>query len=163
MCEEKPHDLPLEDTGRSSRGLQLQGVVLNGSRGVEESGLGLRVASVVQKASSVQVGVGPVVDGCEWPGLGTDPFNLMPTIEQHQRVRRRKYRRGKTEGGALLGTAQYAAGSQTGNLMPGLGKRLVREDEDLTARTGGRRRLMESSDMISSLAEVDMVPPRRQQ
>lgn len=107
--------------------------------------------------------MGPPYADCEWPGLGSNPFNLMPIIEHHQRVQRRKQRRGKQDSGVCLGTIESIVIAHVGGSLPELGKKLIREDKDLVARHGGRMRLLENLEIVSSSAEIDVVQPRSQQ
>lgn len=62
----------------------------------------------------MQTAWGPPYAVCEWPGLGSDPFNLMPIIEQHQKTRKKKQKRRKRVGGVYLGMTQTATSSQGG-------------------------------------------------
>lgn len=87
----------------------------------------------------------------------------MPIIEHHQKVWRKKQRKGKRVGGFSSSSAHSTSRAYVGAPLPELGKRLEREDEGLVARLGGRSRLLEISEMVCSLVEVDLVQPRRQQ
>ena len=51
--------------------------------------MGQHVGLLGQNRIVGQNGGGPVVPVGEDSGLGSDPFNLMPIIEHHQRVRKR--------------------------------------------------------------------------
>lgn len=73
-------------------------------------------------------------------------------------------KRGRRGGSLLSAITQSNAMEHRGAMLPALRKWLVRDDQEVEAQRGGRRRLVDSSVLSSSLAEVDKgQPPRRQQ
>lgn len=81
---------PAGDTGRNNLVLGLNEVAVRGTRSDAELVMGQQTVIVFQGVSLVQTASGPLYVVCEWHGLGSDPFNLMPIIEHHQKVRKMK-------------------------------------------------------------------------
>ena len=79
--------------------------------------------------------------GPQWEvsGLGSDPFNLMPIIEQVQKERRKKHKKAWWVGGGKSRFNSVHANVRKGSSskLPELGKRLMREDDEEESRPGG--------------------------
>lgn len=84
--EENMLSLPVNDSGESIIFSGLQEVGAIGPRSDGEFVLGQYMGTGIQEASKVQNGLGLPFDGCEWPRLGPDLFNLMLIIEHNQKV-----------------------------------------------------------------------------
>ena len=91
-------------------------------------------------------------------GLGSDPFNLMPIIEYHQRVKKMRLRR-RVERHEQNNTRANASESM-GAQVNAFGKRGVQEDEEVENQREGRKRLVDNLVFFSSSAEVDRGQPR---
>lgn len=96
----------------------------------------VRAPYVGNETYLVEGGLGPVFNGLEWFGLGSDPFNLMPIIEQHQKTRTKKHLRCKRNGGLSSGIVQSSSSSQVVFSPPELGKRQVHEELEGDLRHG---------------------------
>lgn len=93
--------------------------------------------------------------------MGSDPFNLMPIIEQLQAKRRKKTKRARRIGGPSLCSSHSSSRVTTDLTLPELGKRFDREEEDVLAPSGSRRKIMVTMDDLSLSTEVDGVQPCR--
>lgn len=93
-------------------------------------------------------------------GIGSNPFDPMPNIEHHQRVRKKRIMKERRGGSLLSTTKQVNARAHESAMLSTLGKRLVREDEEVEAKRAGRKRLFANSKVSSSSAEVDKGQPR---
>lgn len=121
------------------------------------------VGEGIQETNSLQGTLGLVFIEIEWPGLVPDLFNLMPIIEHNQRARKKKQYRRKRQGGFPLGNVQLGILTQKIFSLPELGKRHVRDELGVEARHREYRRLLETKEVISSSAEVNVVQLRRHQ
>lgn len=115
--------------------------------------MGQQWDSMGYQVDAGQHGWGPILPVGEDSGLGSDPFNLMPIIEHHQKTRKMRKSRGRGEVVFSSSSSQSLARVQKVVPLPALGQRLTREDETLVSQREGRKKVLDPSNS----------QPRRQQ